>query len=173
MLSTSGKAKTDAREFIEASRVFLKEDFLPKLLHCLEEMSEEDIWWRPNEQSNSAGNLILHLCGNMRQWIVSGIGGGNFDRDRDAEFAARGPVSKGELISRIRSAVEDVDKVLETLPDERLLGRYPIQTYSTSCLQAIYHVVEHFSYHLGQILYIYKLRTGVDPGFYRHLSNSI
>ena len=171
MLSTSGKAKTDAREFIEASRVFLKEDFLPKLLHCLEEMSEEDIWWRPNEQSNSAGNLILHLCGNMRQWIVSGIGGGSFDRDCEAEFAARGPVSKAELIARIRAAAEDVDKVLEALPDERLLGRYPIQTYSTSCLQAIYHVVEHFSYHLGQILYIYKLRTGVDPGFYRHLSS--
>jgi len=140
------------------------------LLHCLEGMSEDDIWWRPNDQSNSVGNLILHLCGNMRQWIVSGIGGRNFNRDRDVEFATRRPVSKSELMAQMRAAAEDVDSVLGALAEKRLLERYPIQTYSTSCLQAIYHVVEHFSYHLGQILYIYKLRTGVDPGFYRHLS---
>lgn len=170
MLATSGKAKTDAQEFIEASLVFLNDDFMPKLLHCLEAMPDEDIWWRPNEQSNSAGNLVLHLCGNMRQWIVRSIGGESFSRDRDAEFAARGPVPKTELIASIRAAVTEVDRVLDALPENRLLDQYAIQTYSSSGLQAIYHVVEHFSYHLGQILYIYKLRTGADPGFYRHLS---
>jgi uncharacterized damage-inducible protein DinB len=170
VLNTSGKAPTDAQEFLEASRVFLNDDFLPKLLHCLEAMSDDDIWWRPNEQSNSVGNLVLHLCGNVRQWIVKSVGGGSFDRDRDAEFAARGPVPKAELISSIRSAVREADAVLASLPHERLLQQHVIQTYTSSGLQAIYHVVEHFSYHLGQILYIYKLRTGTDPGFYRHLS---
>lgn len=171
MLTTSGKARTGEQEFLESSRVFLKDDFLPKLLHCLEEMPEDDIWWRPNEQSNSAGNLILHLCGNMRQWIVNTMAAGTFERDRDAEFASRGPVPKDELIANISAAVSEVESVLLTLPGDGLLKRYPIQTYTTSGLQAIYHVVEHFSYHLGQILYIFKMRTGKDPGFYRHLSN--
>ena len=166
VLNTNGKAKTDAQEFIAASRVFLRDDFLPKLMRCLEEMSEDDIWWRPNEQSNSAGNLILHLCGNMRQWIVNTLGGGTFERNRDAEFASRGPVPKSELSAGIRAALTEVDAVLENLREDGLLERYTVQTYSTSGLQAIYHVVEHFSYHLGQILYIYKMRTGKDPGFY-------
>lgn len=171
VLATSGQAKTDAQEFIEASRIFLKDDFLPKLTHCLEEMPEEDVWWRPNEQSNSVGNLILHLCGNVKQWIVNSMGGGRFERDRDAEFASRGPVLKIELIASIRAALSEVDRVLETLPANVLIERHSIQTYNTSGLQAIYHVVEHFSYHLGQILYIYKMRTGKDLGFYRHLSS--
>jgi uncharacterized damage-inducible protein DinB len=171
MLATSGRAKTETQEFIEASRIFLKDDFLPKLKHCLEDLPELDLWWRPNEQSNSVGNLILHLCGNMSQWILNSMGGRRSDRDRDAEFAERGPVPKAELISRIESTVNEVAEVLEGLPETGLLERFPVQVYSTSRLQAIYHVVEHFSYHLGQILYIYKLRTSKDPGFYRNLSS--
>jgi uncharacterized damage-inducible protein DinB len=171
MLATSGKATTEVQEFIEASRIFLKDDFLPKLKHCLENMPEQDLWWRPNEQSNSIGNLILHLCGNMSQWILNSMGGRRFDRNRDAEFAERGPVPKAELIARIESTVKDVADVLERLPEKGLLERFPVQVYSTSRLQAVYHVVEHFSYHLGQILYIYKMRTNKDPGFYRNLAS--
>ena len=90
MLATSGRAKTEAQEFIEASRIFLKDDFLPKLKHCLENLTEQDLWWRPNEQSNSVGNLILHLCGNMSQWILNPMGGRRFDRCRlTVSFQAR------------------------------------------------------------------------------------
>lgn len=170
MQTTSGQSKSDSHEFIEASRVFLKQDFLPKLLHCLEDMQDADIWWRPNEQSNSAGNLILHLCGNLRQWILNGLGGEHFDRNRDAEFDERRQRPKQELISAISETIEAADRTLGNLRLETLLDRFPVQTYQASRLQAIYHVVEHFSYHLGQILYIYKMRTGKDPGFYRHLS---
>ncbi len=170
MKTTSGTAKTEAAEFIEASRVFLTNDFLPRLIHCLEQMPDEDIWWRPNERSNSVGNLVLHLCGNVRQWIVATIGGAKFQRDRNAEFSTRDPIPKAELIARIRSAVQEVDDVLEKLPANRLMVHYMVQTYNPTGLHAIYHVVEHFSYHLGQILYVYKLRTGADPGFYRDLS---
>jgi len=169
VLTTSGRATGAAEEFLEASRVFLKDDFLPKAKHCVEAMSDEDLWWRPNEQSNSVGNLILHLCGNMNQWIVNSMGGGQFKRDRDREFSERRVVPKVELIARIDGTVNRVVEVLEGLPQTGLLEHFPVQTYTTSRLQAIYHVVEHFSYHLGQILYIYKLRTGADPGFYRHL----
>ena len=171
VLTTTGTARTEGQEFIEASRVFLKGDFLPKLIYCLERMSDEDIWWRPNEQSNSAGNLVLHLCGNMKQWIVESIGGVRFMRDRDAEFATRDPVPRIELVANIQSSVGEVDQILAALPEQRLLEHCDIQAYKASALQAIYHVVEHFSYHLGQILYVYKLRTGADPAFYRHLSN--
>jgi len=170
MKTTSGKAQTEAEEFIEASRIFLTQDFLPRLVGCLEMMPDEDVWWRPNEQSNSAGNLVLHLCGNVRQWVSAAIGGVKFQRNRAEEFATRDPILKAELIDQIRAAVGEVDGVLEKLPKNRLLVHYMIQSYNPSGLQAIYHIVEHFSYHLGQILYIYKLRTGADPGFYRHLS---
>jgi uncharacterized damage-inducible protein DinB len=173
METTSGAADSAAVEFVEASCVFLKQDFLPKLLHCLEGMTDEQIWWRPNEQSNSVGNLVLHLRGNLKQWIVSGIGGGRFRRERDKEFTTREQVPKSELIAGIQSAVDEVETVLKNLSAGQLLVRYPIQTYQVSALQATYHVVEHFSYHLGQILYIYKLQTATDPGFYRHLSGKV
>ena len=170
METTTGAAQTVPGEFIEASCIFLKTDFLPKLLHCLNDMSDEQIWWRPNEQSNSVGNLVLHLRGNVKQWIVVPLGGGKFRRDRNAEFATRERIPKAQLITGIEEAVEEVVAVLKGFAANQLLVRYPIQTYQTSALQAIYHVVEHFSYHLGQILYIYKLQTATDPGFYRHLS---
>jgi uncharacterized damage-inducible protein DinB len=170
MTSTTGTATTNAQEFIESSSIFLKDDFLPKLLYCLHDMSEEDIWWRPNERSNSVGNLILHLCGNLRQWILHSIGGIPFDRNRDAEFDERRPKPKQELIAGLEETIKEVDRVLTSLPPDSLLDRFSVQSWSTTRLQAVYHVVEHFSYHLGQILYIYKLRTGRDPGFYRHLA---
>ena len=166
METTTGNATTPASEFIEASRVFLRDDYMKKLLHCIEQMSEDDLWWRPNEVSNSAGNLILHLCGNLRQWIVSSIGGVEFHRDRDGEFAARGPIPKDQLIASLKQVTHDVDGVFARISDNRLLMRLKIQKYEATTLQAVYHVIEHFSYHLGQILYIYKLRTGNDPRFY-------
>jgi len=167
MESTTGNASSSDTEFIEASRVFLREDYLPKVIYCVEQLFDDDLWWRPNEASNSIGNLILHLCGNLGQWIVSSIGGAEFKRDRDGEFAARGPVAKAELLLNLKQTLSDVDRVLEGLESRRLLERLKIQTYDVSTLQAVYHVVEHFAYHLGQILYIYKLRTGIDPRFYK------
>ena len=173
METTNGSARTVGEEFVEASRVFLRQDFLPKLLHCLNAMTDDQIWWRPNEQSNSVGNLVLHLRGNLKQWIVASLGGQKFHRERDAEFETRARVPRAELISAIESAVTEVESVLLNLPTAQLLVQYPVQVYQVSALQAVYHVVEHFSYHLGQILYIYKLQTATDPGFYRHLTGQV
>jgi uncharacterized damage-inducible protein DinB len=169
METTTGKTTTPAAEFIEASRVFLRDDYLPKALHCIERMPDDDLWWRPNDVSNSVGNLILHLCGNLRQWMVSSVGGAEFKRDRDAEFTERGPLPKAELVARLQQTVREVDAVLANVGPERLLQHLKIQKYDTSILQAVYHVVEHFGYHLGQILYIYKMRTGKDLRFYLDL----
>ena len=173
METTNGSGRTAGDEFIEASRVFLRQDFLPKLLHCLNAMTDDQIWWRPNEQSNSVGNLVLHLRGNLKQWIVASLGGQEFHRERDAEFEIRSRVSRAELISAIETAVVEVESVLSNFPAPQLLVRYLVQVYQVSALQAVYHVVEHFSYHLGQILYIYKLQTANDPGFYRHLTGKV
>src|SRR5262245_21924908 len=140
---------------------------MPKLLRCLENMSAEDLWWRPNGVSNSAGTLILHLCGYLRQWAVSSIGGADSKRNRDAEFAELGPIAKATLTLNLSQVAQGVDEVLAHLAESRLLAHLKIQKYVTTTLQAVYHVIEHFSYHLGQILYIYKLRTGSDPQFYK------
>ena len=173
METTSGSVRTAGDEFIESSTIFLRQDFLPKLLHCLNAMSDDQIWWRPNEQSNSVGNLVLHLRGNLKQWIVASLGGQRFRRERDAEFATRERVSRAELASGIEAAVAEVESVLLNFPAAQLLVCYPVQGYQVSALQAAYHVVEHFSYHLGQILYIYKLQTATDPGLYRHLDGQV
>jgi uncharacterized damage-inducible protein DinB len=155
-----------ARAFLDQSRAFLRGDFLPKIERALEGMRDDDLWWRPNDASNSAGNLVLHLAGNVRQWVVSRLGGAPDVRDRAAEFAAVGGVSKAEALARLRAAVDDACAVLERLDAEALAARHTIQGNEVTGLYAVYHVVEHFAMHTGQILWLAKARTGADLGFY-------
>jgi uncharacterized damage-inducible protein DinB len=136
---------------------------------CLDRLSAEQIWARGGDNENAVGNLALHLAGNVRQWIVSGVGGKPDVRERDAEFAARGGASAAELKKRLRGTVEEAAAVIEGLSAERLTERVTIQKYEGSVLEAIYHVVEHFSMHTGQIQFATKMLTGADLGFYAHL----
>jgi uncharacterized damage-inducible protein DinB len=137
---------------------------------CLGRLTQEQIWWRGADTGNAVGNLVLHLCGNVTQWIVSGIGGAPDLRQRDAEFAAReGEATREELISRLRARLEPACRVIEELTDERLVERIQPQKYEVSVMEAVYHVVEHFSHHTGQIIYATKLLTGSDLGYYGHL----
>jgi len=154
-------------EFMARSRHHLMEDFLPKIERCLEHLSDDQIWWRPNEQSNSIGNLILHLCGNARQWIVCGAGGASDARDRDAEFAHREVTPRTELESILNTTLRDVDNTLTGFDVDRLLERRTIQGTDVSVLSAILHVVEHFSMHTGQILMLTKMITNSDLAFYQ------
>jgi uncharacterized damage-inducible protein DinB len=125
-------------------------------------LSDADVWWRPNDASNSIGNLMLHLNGNVSQWILAGVGGRPFERDRQQEFDQRSPVSKGDLFTRLQSTVAEADDVLRTLPTDALLARRDIQGYQVTVFEAVYHVVEHFSMHTGQIILLTKMRTGDD-----------
>ena len=143
------------------------EKYLPRIVDCLELLSEEEIWWRPNEASNSAGNLVLHLCGNVRQWIISGLGGEPDTRERDKEFAERGPISRRLLIGRLKKTVEEACQTISRFPAEALSREFDIQGYRASGLVAIAHVYEHFAYHTGQIIYLAKLKRGNDLGFTR------
>jgi uncharacterized damage-inducible protein DinB len=136
---------------------------------CLAELNEEQVWARGGENENAIGNLALHLCGNVRQWIVAGVGGVPDVRERDAEFAARGGLGIPELKEKLRATVEDAVAVLNAVTSGRLAERVTIQGYDVSVLEAIYSVVEHFSMHTGQIIFATKMLTGQDLGFYRHL----
>jgi len=154
-------------EFIARSRYHLTEDFLTKIERCLERLSDEQIWWRPNEQSNSIGNLVLHLCGNARQWIVCGVGGAEDQRNRDAEFAQREMTPRSDLSSLLKRTLADVDATLAQVGTTQLLDRRTIQGTDVSVLEAILHVVEHFSMHTGQIMMLTKMLTNADLAFYQ------
>lgn len=157
---------TPAEWFLEQSARYLRDDYLPRIASCLEQLSEHDVWWRPNEASNSIGNLVLHLVGNARQWIVHGVGGAPDVRKRQEEFDRREPLSRAELLERLRATIAEAADVIATIPPGRLLEPRLIQGYDTTVLGAIYHVVEHFSMHTGQIIVLAKARTGRDLGFY-------
>lgn len=154
--------------FLAASRQTLSK-WRERVDKCLAQLTPEQIWWRGQENSNAIGNLVLHLCGNVRQWIVAGVGAAPDTRDRDAEFACRDPLPAAELSARLAAVVREADQVLSRLTEEDLQGRRHIQVYDVTVLEAVHHVTEHFAMHAGQILYATKLLTGADMGFYRRL----
>ena len=153
--------------FLLQSREYLTGHYLPKIRAAVEGLADADLWWRPNAASNSIGNLMLHLSGNLRQWIVSGIGGAPDRRVRAEEFDQREPLSRDELLIRLTEAVLEADAVLAALSPAALGESRPVQGRMVTALQAIYHAVEHFGMHAGQILYVAKLRAGKDLGLYR------
>jgi|SRR5579883_1151645 len=139
---------------------------------CTAKLTPEQIWARGHENENAVGNLMLHLAGNVRQWILHGVGGQPDHRQRDTEFAARGGLAVEELARRLRGTVDEAIAVIRSLPPEKLTEVRTIQKhYSVALLEAIYHVVEHFSQHTGQIIFATKLLTGEDLGFYGHLKS--
>jgi len=152
--------------FLAQSREYLTAHYLPKIRAAVERLGEEDLWWRPNEASNSIGNLMLHLAGNIRQWIVSGVGGAPDRRDRAAEFARREPVDRDDLLALLTEAVLEAEAVIARTDPGDLNERRAVQGRTVTALEAIYHAVEHFGMHTGQILYIAKLRAARDLGFY-------
>ncbi len=152
--------------FIARSQYHLAEDFLPKIERCLGQLTDEQIWWRANEQSNSIGNLLLHLSGNVRQWIVCGLGDATDSRDRDSEFAQRTQIPRAELFERLKRTVNEAVATLARLDPDKLLEKHRIQGLEVSALEAVLHVVEHFSMHVGQILYVTKQLTASDLRFY-------
>ena len=149
-----------AKHFIAQSRGFLSADYLPKIERCLEVLSDEDVWWRANEGSNSIGNLLLHLEGSTRAWITGVAGGFNTTRDRPHEFDEREHIPRAELMSRLRRTLTEADGVLARLDVDVLLERRQARDEEVTVLLAVYHAVEHFSMHTGQIIMLAKMRSG-------------
>jgi uncharacterized damage-inducible protein DinB len=155
--------------FLKFSREKLVGQYWPRLRAAVESLTEEQIWWRPNDASNSIGNLILHLNGNVRQWLVDSFNGADDGRDRPAEFSATGGMPAADLLAKLGKTIEAADQVLEHLTAGELLAHYTIQGYKVRGLDAVYQVVEHFGLHYGQITYIAKSLTNKDLGFYKEL----
>jgi uncharacterized damage-inducible protein DinB len=150
---------------IAAAEHVLHDVYLPRILDCLEQLSPEQIWWRANEASNSIGNLVLHLTGNVRQWIISGLGGAADIRQRELEFSEDGPLPRRVLADRLRKTVEEACRILRRVSPEDLARVYRIQEFRVTGTEAVFHVAEHFSHHAGQIILLTKMVTGKDLKF--------
>ena len=158
--------------FLEFSRQKLLEQYWVRLRSCVELLSDEQIWGRPNPACNSVGNLLLHLNGNVTQWMVASFNRLEDKRERPAEFSEREQPAGKILLERLGATLGEADKVLSRLTAEELAATYLIQGYTVTGLRAVYQVVEHFGLHYGQILYITKMVRGEDLGFYRELTST-
>ncbi len=131
-----------------------------RIAHCLAQLPEDEVWWRPYEEMNAIGNLILHLCGNLGQWVLAGVGGKPDVRRRAEEFSHREPLPKAFLLEKLQNILAEVYTVIERLNESRLLERRHIQSYHTTVLTALLHVVHHFEGHAQEIIYITRMRLG-------------
>lgn len=138
----------------------------PRIEKCLQLLTEEQVWQKPNETLSSIGNLILHLNGNISQYIISSIGGERDNRERDAEFSTNGGYTKIELYNLLHHTVEKAAEVIQACNEDQLLEKRTVQGFYYTGMANIIHVVEHYSYHTGQIAYWTKVLTGLDLGFY-------
>jgi len=163
---------TVAELFLQFSRKKLVEQYWPRLRGAVEGLTDEQVWWRPNPASNSVGNLLLHLNGNVRQWIIASFNRTEDARDRPSEFAAEGSISGAALLERLAQTIDEAASVLARLTVDDLLATYPIQGYAVNGLHAVFQVVEHFGMHYGQVLYITKALQGRDLGFYSELNKT-
>jgi uncharacterized damage-inducible protein DinB len=145
-----------AREFIARSRFYLNDEYRTKIRRAVKAIPADAIWRRANDQSNSVGNLLVHLAGNVRQWVVSGVGGAPDTRDRGAEFGARNGPGADELLARLEAVLSEADAVIARLTPDDLGQRRTIQGRDVTVMAAVYSAVQHFSTHLGQIIMIAK-----------------
>jgi hypothetical protein len=149
-----------AAEFVTHAAAKLGE-FLAQIRRCVAMLDEAELWHRANPHTNSVGNLVLHLTGNVRQWILGGLAGRPVERNRAAEFAARGPLLAGLILPPLEAAVDEARAIIRQLTPEDLVRRRTVQEYEISGLAAVFHVVEHFSGHAAQIVHITKTLRGV------------
>lgn len=154
-----------ANEFIEQSVIYINEN-LPRIEKCLNELNDEEVWKRPNNSSNSIGNLVLHLCGNITQWVISALGREPDKRNRDSEFAASGGFTSAELKEKISSTINKAVSVINELDKKDLKKIRSVQGSEYSGVAIIVHVTEHLSYHTGQITFWTKCLKDKDMGYY-------
>ncbi len=158
--------------FLEFSRDKLLNQYWPRLRACVESLNDEQLWWRPNQASNSIGNLLLHLNGNVQQWLVASFEREHDDRNRPIEFSERQVIPARALLDKLGTTMQRASGVLARLTAADLRQTFHIQGYTVSGLHAVYQVVEHFGLHYGQIAYVTKMLRAEDLGFYRELNKT-
>ena len=159
---------TFLQEFIEQS-IYRIEKNTPRIIKCLQEMDEIEIWKSPNENSNSVANLLLHLCGNIRQYVISALGGITDTRERDKEFSTKTGHTKSALLNELTNTISEATGIIKSMDENRLTKIYSVQGASLSGIGIIIHVTEHYSYHTGQIVFWTKQIKNKDLGFYANI----
>ena len=157
-----------SHRFVHDSVGYLRDTYLPRLRRVLVALPNHDLWWRPHDQSLSVGVILRHLEGNVRQWILSGLAGTPDHRQRSAEFADTQGTTGEELLQKLNATVLEAAEFVESMVEPQLIKEYTIQGSRHTGLSAVYHVVEHFSWHTGQAVWIAKARGGVDHGIAFH-----
>ncbi len=149
----------------------LLSEYLRKIEHCAGLLTPAEVWWRPNAQCNSVGNLILHLCGNLSQWVLAGLGGAEYKRHRREEFAAEEGGDAAALVARLREVVTASQAVITRLSDDDLARVHTIQGITRTGVGVLLHAVEHMAYHTGQVVFVAKQLAGerAEIEFYPHL----
>lgn len=142
---------------LEALRSRITRTIPTQIKSCVEELNEEQLWWRPNEQANSVGNLVLHLSGSMRHYLSRGVGGFEYDRDRPAEFAERGPLPKAQVLAIFDETIDQAAQVLDSFDTARFLEPTDEQSYVPTVFDLILNISIHLATHAGQIVYITKM----------------
>lgn len=155
-----------SKEFLEQSAYRIGLNF-PRIKTCIDMLSDGELWQRPNGSSNSIGNLVLHLCGNMTQYVISALGGIEDKRERDLEFSATEGYTAAELLQKMRSVNDECIRIIKGLSEEQLTADYEVQGYTMTGTAIIIHVTEHYSYHTGQIVFLTKSLKDTDTGFYK------
>ncbi len=153
----------------EADRLF--GEYLRKIEHCVGRLSAAQLWWRPNSKCNSVANILLHLCGNLSQWVLDGLGGMRYERHRREEFTAFEGEEGAALTSRLHKVVAACQTIAQGLSAEDLGREHTIQGIAGNGFGVLLHAVEHMAYHTGQIVYLTKQLVGeqAEIEFYPHL----
>ncbi len=149
-----------SRTFLTDSRAFLTQDYMPKIERCMSRLTEEQVWFRSDEASNSIGHLLLHLVGSTRYWAIEVIGGSSIGRVRQREFEPPAAVPPDRLMADLRAVVEEVDALLAQMPAAILLDERTTRKDRFTVLWCVYHIVEHFSMHTGQVISMTKALVG-------------
>jgi len=155
-----------AGNFIARSRYWLTKEYPIKIRSCVDVLPWQVVWARPNQGSNSVGNLLVHLTGNVSEWILGGVGGRSITRYRAGEFAQRDGADGEKLLTNLETVLNEADSVLANLSEQDLERSIVIQARDTTVLAAVYHVVEHFAMHTGQIIYLTKIYAPNKIHFY-------
>jgi hypothetical protein len=137
-----------------------------KLEHCISQLSDEQVWWRPRPEMNSIANLMLHLSGNIRQWIIAAVGGAKDVRNRPAEFSDNSHRPKAAILAQLKATVDETDQVLAKLTASELVAPRRIQKFDTNVTGAVVHVVSHFRAHVQEIIHMTRQQLGEKYNFY-------
>jgi hypothetical protein len=159
-LGENGMTADELASVVGAAAVHELESALDRIKHCLGQLNDEQVWRRSQPNLNSIGNLILHLCGNLRQWIVAGVGGTSDCRNRPAEFAEREPIPKEELMGRLEAVVDEAKRILGGVDPRQLADVRRIQGYDVTGMAAVFSSVPHFRGHTQEIIHMTRLQLG-------------